>query len=290
MRIIDAHVHLWEKQNGSVNGRPVRSLTGGRSDFGGEIRQMQPPYMLDGSNTAEMLLSNMDYACVSGAVVTQEVIDGNQNAYLLQVRARYPERFRVCAYFDDETPVETDGFDGIKLCACKMNHSDISKYSQVFETARINHMFLAVELSDGEAQTASMLDMIRSYPDVKIVIGHFGMVNRPKWEAQIRLAREKNVYVESGGITWLFHKEFYPYPSAVKVIRRAADICGMEKLMWGSDYPRTITEITYKMSYDFILRSNAFSENELSMFLADNAAAFYGFREVTDMQPIPNML
>ena len=27
-----------------------------KSDFGGAIRQMMPPYMLDGSNTVEMLI------------------------------------------------------------------------------------------------------------------------------------------------------------------------------------------------------------------------------------------
>ena len=49
--IIDAHLHLWEKQSGCVNGKPVFALSGGKSDFGGAIRQMMPPYMLDGSNT-----------------------------------------------------------------------------------------------------------------------------------------------------------------------------------------------------------------------------------------------
>ena len=45
--IIDAHLHLWEKQAGRVNGKPVFALSGGKSDFGGAIRQMMPPYMLD---------------------------------------------------------------------------------------------------------------------------------------------------------------------------------------------------------------------------------------------------
>ena len=84
--IIDAHVHLWDRQQGMVDHRPVVALTGGRSDFGGEIRQMMPPYMLDGRNTAEMLLANMDYAQVSGCVVTQEAIDGSQDAYLLDCK------------------------------------------------------------------------------------------------------------------------------------------------------------------------------------------------------------
>ena len=48
--MIDAHVHLWLRQNGLVNGLPVYDLGGGRSMFGGEIRQMLPPAMTDGVN------------------------------------------------------------------------------------------------------------------------------------------------------------------------------------------------------------------------------------------------
>ena len=40
----------------------------------GEVRQMVPPFMVDGVNSAEVFLSNMDYAQVSAAVITQEFI------------------------------------------------------------------------------------------------------------------------------------------------------------------------------------------------------------------------
>ncbi|MBR7072635.1 MAG: amidohydrolase, partial [Eubacterium sp.] len=79
--IIDAHTHLWKAQTGRRDNAPVRSLKNGRSDFGGEIRQMMPPYMLTGENSSEMLISNMDYAGVSGAVIVGEVMDGNQDEY-----------------------------------------------------------------------------------------------------------------------------------------------------------------------------------------------------------------
>ncbi|MBR5427263.1 MAG: amidohydrolase [Clostridia bacterium] len=290
MTLIDSHVHLWLQQTGTVGGRPVRSLTGGRSDFGGEIRQMTPPYMVDGANTAEMLISNMDYAGVSTAVVTQEVIDGDQNEYLRAVKAKYPDRIKICSYFDDDTPPETEGFDGIKLCACRMKYADLTKYAAVFEAAQKHGLFIGLELADGDAQTASAREMIRQFPDVRIAIGHFGMVTRPGWQEQIRLAREKNVVIESGGITWLFHKEFYPYPSAVRAIREAAQICGMEKLLWGSDYPRTMSEITYKMSFDFVLKSTELTEKEKAAFLSENAARFFGFDRLYQCEPVKNML
>ena len=50
--------------------------------------------------------------------------------------------------------------------------------------------------------------MIQQYPNVRMAIGHFGMVTTPGWQEQIRLARYPNVFVESGGITWLFNSEF----------------------------------------------------------------------------------
>lgn len=63
----------------SIGERDVFSVGKGKSNFGGEIRQMLPPYMTDDENTVERFISNMDYAGVNGAVITQEEIDGNQN-------------------------------------------------------------------------------------------------------------------------------------------------------------------------------------------------------------------
>ena len=97
--IIDAHVHLWKKQAGLVDGLPVYPLENGRSMLKGEVRQMLPPYMTDNQNTARRLISNMDFALVNGAVVTQEYMDGNQDAYLRYARRMHPDRLRVCALY-----------------------------------------------------------------------------------------------------------------------------------------------------------------------------------------------
>jgi predicted TIM-barrel fold metal-dependent hydrolase len=112
--MIDAHLHLWKKQQGRVNGLPVYDLGGGRSQFGAEIRQMLPPYMTDGVNSAERLIANMDFAQVAGAVVTQEYIDGNQDDYLRQVREIYPDRLRVSALYEERELPDVAGMDGIK--------------------------------------------------------------------------------------------------------------------------------------------------------------------------------
>ena len=301
--IIDAHSHLWLNQDTEVDGLPVRTLKNGRSLFMGEVRQMLPPFMIDGKNSAEVFLSTMDYAQVSAAVVTQEYIDGIQNDYLAEVIKRYPERVFMCGvcecrksgFFEDAKRLIADGFKAIKIPAQRLllpggrvmlNNEEMM---QLFHYMEANHCILSIDLADGDTQVEEMNDIIKECPGLKIAIGHFGMVTRPKWLEQIRLALHQNVMIESGGITWLFNEEFYPFPGAVKAIREAADIVGMDKLMWGSDYPRTITAITYKMSYDFIQKTNYLTENEKALFLGKNAARFYGFKNLTKLPYIKNM-
>ena len=287
--MIDAHVHLWQRQQGRVDGLPVYDLGGGRSQFGAQLRQMLPPYMTDGVNSAERLLANMDFAQVAAAVVTQEYIDGNQDDYLRSVRSACPDRFRVTALYEENGVPDTQGADGIKICGGRLKNPDLTRCEAVFAHAERERLFIAIDMADGDLQVASLREMAQQHPSLRISIGHFGMVTRPGWQEQIKLARLPHVFVESGGITWLFNSEFYPYPSAVRAIREAADLCGIEKLMWGSDYPRTMTAITYRMSWDFIDKSPLLTEEEKRSFFHDNAKSFYQFGELPDMPYIHHM-
>ena len=271
--IIDAHAHLWLRQDTVVDGLPIRTLLNGRSMFMGEERQMLSPFMVDGVNSAEVFLSNMDYAQVGAAVITQEFIDGFQNDYLEEVARRYPDRFFVCGmcefrkpgYLEEARQLIARGFKGIKIPAQRLL------------------------LKEGRVKVGELEEVIAECPNLRVAIGHFGMVTTPGWTEQIKLARHPHVRIESGGITWLFNDEFYPFRGAVRAIREAADLVGFEKLMWGSDYPRTITAITYRMSYDFITKSLELSDEEKRLFLGENARSFYGFGDLPELPYIKNM-
>ena len=259
--------------------------------------------MIDGKNSAEVFLSNMNYAQVSAAVVTQEFIDGIQNDYLMEVQTRYPDRFFVCGMADYFQPgfakqaeeLVNRGFRAIKIPAHRLILDDRRILMTTDEMMRMFHMMeqrgiiFSVDLADGDTHVGEMKEIIAECPRLKIAIGHFGMPTTPNWQEQIKLARNENVMIESGGITWLFNSEFYPFPSAIKAIREAIDIAGIEKLMWGSDYPRTITAITYRMSYDFVIKSKELSEQEKSLFLGENAQRFYGFNHLVELPYVKNM-
>lgn len=302
-RIIDAHAHLWLHQDTEVDGMRIKTMEGGKSLFMGEVRQMLPPFMVDGQNTAEIFLSNMDYAQVSAAVITQEYIDGLQNDYLEEVQRRYPDRFLCCGMVDARKPgyfphaeeLIGKGFKAIKIPAQRLLLSDGRVYltsdemMRMFRLMEEKGVLLSVDLADGAAQVGEMEEIIAECPRLRIAIGHFGMVTRPQWQEQIKLARHEQVRIESGGITWLFNDEFYPFRGAVVAIKEAASLVGMEKLMWGSDYPRTIAAITYRMSYDFILKSDLMTDEEKMLFLGENARKFYRFGNLVELPYIKNM-
>ncbi len=292
--IIDAHSHLWLRQDTMVDGQRIRTLSpnGSRSEFFGEEVQMLPPFMIDGRNTAEVFLSNMNYAQVGAAVVVQEVIDGNQNQYLSEVQRRYSQRFccmGMAFSLDEAKEVKKMGLRGIAIPAHRL-HDSLLEMMSVFKYMERERLILSICLADDERQIAEMAEVIEECPRLKVAVGHLGMPTTTSFHSQAMLAlKGEKVRIESGGITWLYNAEFYPFPTAIRRIREAADMVGWDKLMWGSDYPRTITAITYKMSYDFVSKSPELTDDEKRLFLGQNAHSFYGFEDLPDLPYIKNM-
>ena len=104
------------------------TLENGRSEFMGEIRQMVPPFMIDGVNSAEVFLSNMDYAQVAAAVITQEFIDGIQNDYCRKSFPIIPTvslcaecgEFRKPGFLEQAKELIAKGFKAIKIPAQRL--------------------------------------------------------------------------------------------------------------------------------------------------------------------------
>ena len=292
--IIDAHSHLWDQLTGNV-GVDVRPLKNGMIRMGDDQCLGMPPYLLDGRNPCETMMAFMDAAGVQAAVVTQEYLDGNQNAYLADVAKRYPDRFYVHGLLEFRTPDEladefaevTDAYDfkAIKLPSCYLAEADPriaitdSRIMAIFEKMEKQKMLLAIDLDSGASQVEEMREAARAFPKLTITLGHFAMANRPDWHVQLALANEPNVYVESGGITWLFREEGPPFPGAQRAFEEALQRVGADKLMWGSDYPRTLCDFTYEQTLDFLIDGcKSLSDADRRALLGENAARVFGFQ------------
>jgi len=292
--IIDSHMHLWGRLDGPGANRKRKPLKNGIIMVGGKMVQAMPTWFADCRNTAELALAAFDDAGVDAAVVTQEYMDGNQNSYLLKVKKAYPERFFVHGLVDFTKPatlkrefasVVRQGFRGIKCPAAYLPglnppvRLDEPALMAVWEQMEQRTMVLSIDLAGSDVQVPEMKRVIRTFPKLKVAVGHWGLPGRGNWMAQIRLAEFDNVYIESGGIVWLFRHEGPPFKKAQAKIKQAVRAVGAEKLMWGSDYPRTMVDFTYRQSLEFVTDGcDFFSDKERAAFLGKNAARLYGFK------------
>jgi L-galactono-1,5-lactonase len=286
--IVDAHLHLWDCLHGQIDGKPVVALGGGMVRLGDTPLLMMPATHLDCRVLAEHALAEFDAAGVDLGVVVQETMDGPQNDYLLEAARRFPGRFFVHALPDfldpDNAAAEARaligrGFQGIKLPALRLlgkTRLDDARFLPLWEQMAAQDLVLAVDLAPGDAQVGEMHAILQRFPKLRVALGHLGLVTRGDWLSQIRLCRYENVYVETGGIIWLYRDEGYPFPQAIASIERARDEVGIEKIMWGSDWPRTMVDFTYRQSLDFIrVADQKFSAVEKSLLLGENAARLY---------------
>ena len=98
--MIDAHVHLWLSQRGEVNGLPVYDLGEGRSQFGSEVRQMMPPYMTDGVNSAERVLEMMAAGASAVQVGAANLADPFSSKKIIEALPAAMERYGVSSLQD----------------------------------------------------------------------------------------------------------------------------------------------------------------------------------------------
>ena len=144
----------------------------------------------------------------------------------------------------------------------------------------------------GIPQVKEMEKLIKMYPDSTNCDRTFRYgYNKTDGKSRLPLPGTKNVYVESGGITWLFHKEFYPYPLCDSGDQNGDRDMWYREIDVGSDYPRTMTAITYDMSKDFIEKTSALSEEEKKQDLRRKCERlFYGFPDLDVPEKIRNMV
>lgn len=286
--IIDAHIHIWDRIDGKIaNEIPVVALAGGMIRMGQNEMLGMPAYLIDGAAPAECVISEFNAAGVDVGVVVQDYMDGVQNDYARTAASRFPGRLIVHAlpnYWDlEQVAAEcesllTAGYCGLKLPAEHLLGKirlDDRRLMPIWERMEQLQAVLAVDLAEGESQVAEMENILARCPKLPVAIGHFGMVNRRGWPGQLKLARWDNVYLETGGIIWLYRGEGYPFPGALDAIVRAKAEVGIEKLMWGSDWPRTMIDFTYRQSLDFVRTADALTERDKLLLLGDNARRLY---------------
>ncbi len=305
--IIDAHAHIMLALCGSTARGPTRSLSWGRARWGDETIQLLPPFNEATTFPAEALLAQMDWAGVERAVLLQGPFYGEANAYVASAVERFPDRFVGAFAPDPFAPdvrhrykqcVEDYGLSIVKFeltepTGLTGRYSDLRidapEHRWLFEAAESDGLTVTFNLGkigSRAYQTDAVAAIAERHPNLTIVIAHLAQppigecedaLSNEQWKEQILLGCKPNVFFDLSALpAYSPDYDEYPYMAARAYIKRAAELIGAEKIMWGADVPGLLTSGSYRQLLNYVrLHCDFLTEGELADVLELNALRVY---------------
>jgi predicted TIM-barrel fold metal-dependent hydrolase len=121
---------------------------------------------------------------------------------------------------------------------------------EVWRRARDLGMLLYLHTLPGTEQVDEVKRLVGEL-DLRVVIAHLGNAPHEGWQEQVRLAEDKRVAISCSAVP-LATKEDFPAPKARDLLKQAVEMVGADKLLWGSDYPGTLTRLTYPQTLEWV--------------------------------------
>ncbi|MDD5017733.1 MAG: amidohydrolase family protein [Eubacteriales bacterium] len=300
--VIDAHAHLIECIKGFGYHGEMRSLGGGRVRWAtGEEIQIIPPELGGEHFSYDRLIREMDACGIGSAVLMQGSIYGFQNEYAHEAVCAYPDRFTALGAFDPYCRCYLDimrrWIEEFRFCGLKFEmstnsgfmgyHSDFyvngERMRPVLEYAQKHGLVLSFDIGtfgDPSFQIDRIVALAQKYDGVEFVIEHMfcpaADQDEKVCDALKKIETAGNIYVTLASLPSLCAPETYPYPSALRYIKLASEIIGVDRIMWGSDIPVSVTRAPYSQLISFICEGITLSADELQKIYAGTAKKVYG--------------
>lgn len=298
--VIDAHMHLVEYVAGIGAEGELRWKGRGMAQYAdGRIFRLLPEEFSDGKVTPEDALAAMDRCGVRKAVLLQGHYMGFQNLYSLDAQDRYPDRFRAAVSYDPwsrdkdkirDYLVEQRGAGIVKFelstgSGLMCNHPtfaiDSEAMREEFDYCDAHGVICVLDIGKCGSESwkpEAVRRVCLAHPGMKFVICHLlapSVSTAEKALEKLRLLVLPNVWFDLAALPHNMAPDKYPYPAAAALVRRAADIVGTDRILFGSDFPSTLKDDSYEHLIGFIRDSEEFSEEEKKAILCGNAEAVY---------------
>ncbi len=294
MKKIDVHFHLIENLHGLGSKGILRDLGNGTGQYeNGEIVRLIPEGF--GSNiTPQAFVNLMAEHDVEAAVALQGHYAGIQNLYTAEAMQKYPEKIFGAAMYDPfyrkAEEVRDYLFEKLKFGIIKMemsntsglmcNHPTINlngkQMHKVYQYAQKHNLIFYIDIGrpgNDCYQIKALRKVIKKYPSMTFIVCHLTAPQHNQLELlkhNMKMLKLPNCYFD---IASLFNnvKDEYPFLETQSYIRNAIDIAGEDKIMWGTDFPSAMKNITYEQSYKYIEDSVLFTDTEKQNILYNNA-------------------
>ncbi len=241
MKIIDAHVHIW--QTGQPRGA-----------------HRQEPY------SATEILEDMQFSGVDAAIIQPPAWDPNANQIAIDAARQHPQKFGILGNFalDSEYPEkilktwkQQTGMLGLRYILNEPKHRAWmmgTELDWLWSGAQENSIPMAIAASSHLEVFASIATR---YPQLKLIIDHLGVPLDATGDAAFlhmtalqSLAEFPNIAIKATAIP-AYATDSYPYPSIETYIQQIYRLFGPERFFWGSDI--TKLQCTWRQSIDLFL-------------------------------------
>jgi predicted TIM-barrel fold metal-dependent hydrolase len=252
--LIDSHVHVWKHD-------PRFPFAPGSHP---------PP---EGASV-EMLLELMHANGVSHTVLIQVIHYRWDNSYLANVLKRYPKLFRGVCRVDPEHPrapdqlsqlTEEQGFHGLRLSPAASAEGDWIRGPLMPPLwKRCARLKVPMTILTPVTRLPDIVPLIEHNPELTVVIDHMAdcPMDEPEKVALLTaLARYPRVFVKISHI-WSLSKLPYPYPDAAEQLKHLCDSFGAQRLMWGTDWPVSLKQLSYGKAVDLFRNHLGFLSRE----------------------------
>lgn len=264
---IDTHAHVFER------GLPLANA-----------RRYAPSY----DATLPAYLAQLDAHGVSHGVLIQPSFLGTDNSYMLAAIKQAPQRLRGVAVIDPTAPetlltqMNAEGIVGIRLNL--IGAADPQLASPVWQAtlAHLRKLGWHVELHVEARRLPTLLSPLLE-AQVNVVVDHFGRpdpkldVDDPGFAALLAAGRTRRVWVKISG-AYRNGTNGRGEAIAQAAMPRLKDGLGLDRLVWGSDWPHTQFEsqINYDKMWAFVdvLLPNAADRRQV---LVDTPAQLFRF-------------
>ena len=96
------------------------------------------------------------------------------------------------------------------------------------------------------------------------------------WRDQVLLARHPNVWLDLSALPHHLPEGDYPFSGIDIFVRKAVDLVGADRLLWGTDAPGMLWMLTYEQMLNVIrLHCHSLNDEQRNLILGENSLHAY---------------
>lgn len=271
MRIIDPHVHVYKNDPAYPWAPETRT----------------PPKE---DATPEMLLRLMEANGVEKTVLVQVIHYRWDNRFVADTLRRYPDRFMGVCRVNPEDPaapdhlrrwVEEHGLHGVRLSPAEGPEGGWFTGPMMDPLfARAGRLRVPMLILTRPGRLPDLARLLERHGDLDVCVDHMADCHpdRPdQIQKLLDLARFSRVFVKISH-TWPISKQGYPWADTHEMVKRVIDTFGVDRCMWGTDWPVCLSKATYAQTLGVVRDEMRFlSEEERGWLLSGSVLRLWPF-------------